>query len=152
MPRSASNRTNSMSSQRRAPSPAPSPVPTIIHAPSPSPSMVDTMKQGFSFGVGSAIANNLFRTNNNQETPKKNDPINEPINEPKLSNDKIYELYNKCLEKNDNNIDCTTIATFNYEHTTTPIYCSRHKLDNMIDIRSRMCLTPLCNTSPFETL
>ena len=76
MPRSASNRTNSNSSQRRAPSPAPSysPVPTIIHAPSHSPSppsMVDTMKQGFSFGVGSAIANNLFRTNNKEESPKK---------------------------------------------------------------------------------
>ena len=94
MPRSASNRTNSNSSQRRAPSPAPSysPVPTIIHAPSHSPSppsMVDTMKQGFSFGVGSAIANNLFRTNNKEESP------------------------NKCLENNDKNIDCTTILQNN---------------------------------------
>ena len=122
MPRSASNRTNSKSShspQRRAPSPAPSPspspVPTIIpapsHSPSPSqpPSMVDSMKQGFSFGVGSAIAHNLFRTTNKEETPKKN----ELINEPKLSNDKIYELYNKCLETNDKNIDCTTILQNN---------------------------------------
>ena len=115
MPRSASNRTNSGSSQHRAPSPAPSPVPTIIHAPSHSPSpsqppsMVDSMKQGFGFGIGSAIAHNLFRTNNKEETPKKN----EPINEPKLSNDKIYELYNKCLEKNDNNIDCSIILQNN---------------------------------------
>jgi hypothetical protein len=114
MPRSASNRTNSNSSQRRAPSPAPSysPAPTIINTPSHSPSppsMVDTMKQGFSFGVGSAIANNLFRTNNKEESPKKN----ETITEPKLSNDKIYELYNKCLENNDKNIDCTTILQNN---------------------------------------
>ena len=120
MPRSASNRTNSKSShspQRRAPapSPAPSPIPTIIHAPSHShspsqpPSMVDNMKQGFGFGIGSAIAHNLFRTNNKEETPKKN----EPITEPKLSNDKIYELYNICLEKNDKNIDCTTILQNN---------------------------------------
>ena len=119
MPRSASNRTNSRSSQHRAPSPAPSPVPspvpTIIHAPSHSPSttqppsMVDSMKQGFGFGIGSAIAHNLFRTNNKEETPKKN----EVANEPKLSNDKIYELYNKCLEKNDKNIDCTTILQNN---------------------------------------
>ena len=116
MPRSASNRTTTRS-PAHPPSPAPSPVPTIIHAPSHShspspsqpPSMVDTMKQGFSFGVGSAIANNLFRTNNKEETPKKN----EPINEPKLSNDKIYELYNKCLETNDKNIDCTTILQNN---------------------------------------
>jgi hypothetical protein len=117
MPRSASNRTNSGSSQRRAPSPAPSysPVPTIIHAPSPSPSssqppsMVDSMKQGFGFGIGSSIAHNLFRTNNKEESPKKN----EITNEPKLTNDKIYELYNKCLETNDKNIDCTTILQNN---------------------------------------
>jgi hypothetical protein len=75
--------------------------------------MVDTMKQGFSFGVGSAIAHNLFRTNNKEESPKKNAPINEPITEPKLSNDKIHELYNKCLEKNDKNIDCTIILQNN---------------------------------------
>jgi hypothetical protein len=114
MPRSASNRTNSKSS-RTPPSPAPSPVPTIIntpsHSPSPSqpPSMVDSMKQGFGFGIGSAIAHNLFRTNNKEETPKKS----EPITEPKLTNDKIYELYNKCLETNDKNIDCTTILQNN---------------------------------------
>jgi hypothetical protein len=71
--------------------------------------MVDNMKQGFGFGIGSAIAHNLFRTNNKEETPKKN----EPITEPKLSNDKIYELYNICLEKNDKNIDCTTILQNN---------------------------------------
>jgi hypothetical protein len=116
MPRSASNRTNSKSShtpQRPAPSPVPTIIPTPSHMPSPSPSptpsMVDSMKQGFGFGIGSAIAHNLFRTNNNQETPKKN----EPITEPKLSNDKIYELYNKCLETNDKNIDCTTILQNN---------------------------------------
>ena len=113
MPRTTSNRTTTRSPQRSPPAPTPSPVPTIIpapsHSPSQSPSMVDTMKQGFSFGVGSAIAHNLFRTNNKEETPKKP----EPINEPKLSNDKIYELYNKCLEKNDKNIDCTTILQNN---------------------------------------
>lgn len=113
MPRTTSNRTTTRSPQRSPPAPTPSPVPTIIpapsHSPSQSPSMVDTMKQGFSFGVGSAIANNLFRTNNKEETPKKP----EPINEPKLSNDKIYELYNKCLENNDKNIDCTTILQNN---------------------------------------
>lgn len=121
MPRS-SNTTNSKSSRtppppHRAPAPAPSPVPTIIHAPSlsplKSPSMLDSMKQGFGFGVGSAIARNLFNTNNKDETPKKNESINQTITEPKLSNDKIYELYNKCLEKNDNNIDCTTILQNN---------------------------------------
>jgi hypothetical protein len=119
MPRTV-NRTNSKSSEpkqnippppRRAPSPAPSPLPS--QAPSQAPSMVDTMKQGFSFGVGSSIAHNMvnriFNSNNKDETPKKN----EISNEPKLTNDKIYELYNKCLEKNDNNIDCTIILQNN---------------------------------------
>jgi len=110
MPRSSNSKS---SPTRHAPAPSPSPVPTIIHAPSLSPlnppSMLDSMKQGFGFGVGSAIARNLFNTTNKDETPKKSEPINETITEPKLSNDKIYELYNKCLEKNDSNIDCTTI-------------------------------------------
>jgi len=105
MPRSSNSKS---SPTRHAPAPSPSHVPTIIHAPSLSPlkppSMLDSMKQGFGFGIGSAIAHNLFRTNKD-ETPKKN----EPIIEPKLTNDKIYELYNKCLENNDNNIDCKII-------------------------------------------
>jgi hypothetical protein len=71
--------------------------------------MLDTMKQGFSFGVGSSIAHNMvhniFNSKNKDETVKKN----EIPNETKLSPDKIYELYNKCLEKNDNNIDCNVI-------------------------------------------
>jgi hypothetical protein len=110
MPRSV-NRTNTKSSETKQniPAPKPSPAPTPSHIPSAShvkpPSMVDSMKQGFSFGLGSAIANNLFRTNNKDESPKKN----EITAEPKLSNDKIYELYFKCMEKNDTNIDCTII-------------------------------------------
>ena len=115
MPRSSNSKSSDKKQNiplpRRTPSPAPAPMPSSLNTPSPSqpPSMVDSMKQGFGFGIGSAIAHNLFRTNNNQETPKKN----EPITEPKLSNDKIYELYNKCLETNDKNIDCTTILQNN---------------------------------------
>ena len=33
----------------------------------------------------------------------------EASNETKLTSDKIYEIYNKCLEKNDNNIDCNVM-------------------------------------------
>ena len=117
MPRSSTSKSSEKKQNipppRRAPSPlnvpSPSPVHSPMPSPSPAPSMVDSMKQGFGFGIGSAIAHNLFRTNNNQETPKKN----EIPNEPKLSNDKIYELYNKCLETNDKNIDCTTILQNN---------------------------------------
>ena len=111
MPRSA-NRTNSKSSHRPPPpmpSPAPTQVPSPSYVPSSSPSMFDSMKQGFGFGIGSAIARNLFNTNNKDESTKKN----EITIEPKLTNDKIYELYNKCLEKNDKNIDCTIILQNN---------------------------------------
>ena len=107
MPRSSNNK----SSQTKQNIPAPSPAP--LHVPSPStthvPSIVDSIKQGFGFGIGSTIARNLFNTNNKDENTKKN----EITNEPKLTNDKIYELYNKCLEKNDKNIDCTNILQNN---------------------------------------
>ena len=79
--------------------PAPSiPVPQ-------APSMFDTMKQGFSFGVGSSIAHNLFDNKNKDEVVNKK----ETQVEPKLQADKIYELYAICLDKNDNNIDCRKI-------------------------------------------
>ena len=56
MPRSSNNK----SSQTKQNIPAPSP----LHVPSPAPlhvpSMVDSMKQGFGFGIGSAIPRNLF--------------------------------------------------------------------------------------------
>jgi hypothetical protein len=63
------------------------------------PTMWDTVKQGFSFGIGSSIAHNIFRSKD----------VNKDVNETNLTADKIYEAYNKCLEKNDNNIDCTII-------------------------------------------
>ena len=115
MPRSSNSKSSdkkqNIPAPRRAPSPAPIPSSTNTpsHSPSQPPSMVDSMKRGFGFGIGSAIAHNLFRTNNKEESPKKN----EITNEPKLTNDKIYEVYNKCLEKNDNNTDCTTILQNN---------------------------------------
>jgi len=69
-----------------------------------APSMFDTMKQGFSFGVGSSIAHNLFGNKNKDEVVnKKETPV-----EPKLHADKIYELYAICLDKNDNT-DCSKI-------------------------------------------
>ena len=77
---------------------APSVPVTSAQAPL-APSMFDTMKQGFSFGVGSSIAHNLFGNKNKEEVVnKKETPV-----EPKLHADKIYELYAICLDKNDNN-------------------------------------------------
>ena len=97
--------TNSKSSGKKQNIPPPSHSQPHSHSHSQPPSMIDSMKQGFGFGIGSSIAHNLFRTNNKDEELKKS----EIITEPKLTDDKIYEVYNKCLEKNDNNIDCTTI-------------------------------------------
>lgn len=110
MPKSTS-RTNSKSSTQKQniPAPAPAPVSSQVSLPSHSPSMVDTMKQGFSFGVGSSIAHNMvntiFSSKNKDETVKPN----EITNETKLTTEKMYELYNKCIDKNDNNIDCNII-------------------------------------------
>jgi len=93
------------------PAPAPSVTAPKQNIPVPSaqaplaPSMFDTMKQGFSFGVGSSIAHNIFGNKNKEEVVnKKETPV-----ETKLSADKIYELYFICMDKNDNNIDCSKI-------------------------------------------
>ena len=91
----------------------PQSIPPPQTSPAPiqnsSPSMMDTMKQGFSFGIGSSIAHNLFNFKNKDENVNKN----EITNECKLTTDKMYELYNKCLENNDRNIDCTSILQNN---------------------------------------
>jgi hypothetical protein len=71
------------------------------------PTMWDSVKQGFSFGIGSSIAHNIFRSKDVNETINKNET--KDVNESKLTTEKMYEAYNKCLEKNENNIDCTII-------------------------------------------
>ena len=82
-----------------------SPIKPSAPLQSHQPSMFDTMKQGFSFGVGSSIAHSIFGPKNKDENVIKK----EVNNETKLTSDKIYEIYNKCLEKNDNNIDCNVM-------------------------------------------
>lgn len=64
--------------------PAPAPKSTIQ-----APSMMDTMKQGFSFGIGSSIAHNMMNS----------------IFRPE-SKESMHDLYNKCIEKNDSTINC----------------------------------------------
>lgn len=114
MPRTTS-KTNSKS-YTTPPPPIRTPVPPLqSHQPSPmnptvplqsqTPSMWNSIKQGFSFGLGSSIAHSIFGPKNKDENVIKK----EVNNETKLNSDKIYEIYNKCLEKNDNNIDCNII-------------------------------------------
>jgi hypothetical protein len=73
------------------------------------PSMLDSIKQGFSFGVGSSIAHNMVNSIFGSKNKDENINKKEVSDETKLTTDKIYEIYNKCLEKNDNNVDCTVI-------------------------------------------
>ena len=65
--------TISKSSEKKQNIPSPRHAPSPLNVPSPlqPPSMVDSMKQGFGFGIGSTIAHNLFRSNNKDEGPKK---------------------------------------------------------------------------------
>jgi hypothetical protein len=114
MPRKT-NKTNSNSYTTKQNTPPPSqiqPPPSIQIQP---PSMWDSVKQGFSFGIGSSIAHNIFRSKDENKPINKdvNETINKnetkDVNESKLTTEKMYEAYNKCLEKNDNNIDCTII-------------------------------------------
>jgi hypothetical protein len=81
------------------------PKPTISQAPQApapkssiqAPSMMDTMKQGFSFGVGSAIAHNMM---NSIFRPA---PTSIPTT---TSKESMHDLYKKCMEKNDSTINC----------------------------------------------
>lgn len=108
MPRKTS-KTNSQPPMRTPPPPLQTQPAPMRTPPQPlqiqPPSMFDTIKQGFSFGVGSSIAHSIFGPKNKDENVNKK----EVSNETKLTSDKIYEIYNKCLEKNDNNIDCNVI-------------------------------------------
>ena len=85
--------------------PSQSPSPQSVNIVSQQPSMTDSMKQGFSFGLGSSVAHNVVGSffkpkdiNNNIDT-----------NKPNITTSKMYELYNKCIEENDVNIKCIHI-------------------------------------------
>ena len=81
MPRSAKQTNSKPAPKSTIPAPAPK---SSIQAPS----MMDNIKQGFSFGLGSAIAHNLFkpRATTTQES--------------------MHDLYKKCIENNDSTINC----------------------------------------------
>lgn len=94
MPRSA-KQTNSKPTIPPPKSTIPAPAPSTHSAQAPAPkssiqgpSMMDTIKQGFSFGIGSAIAHNLFK-------PRA-----------MTTQESMHDLYNKCIENNDITINC----------------------------------------------
>ena len=113
MPHSRKQTSSKLSSNKNSknniPPPSRSPSPQSDSIVSQQPSMIDSMKQGFSFGLGSSVAHSvvgsIFKpkdTNNNIDT-----------NKPNVTTSKIYELYNKCVEENDININCNNILEIN---------------------------------------
>jgi hypothetical protein len=45
-----------------------------------------------------------------------------------------------CIEPN-----CKKIPIYNIGGKTNGIYCAKHKKDNMVDVKSKICKTPLCS-------
>jgi hypothetical protein len=42
--------------------------------------------------------------------------------------------------------DCITIPAFNYKGPKNALYCSTHKLNEMVDVKNKACKTYLCST------
>lgn len=99
MPRRTNNKPMHKPAHKPAPRPAAAPPPAAPHALQQGPSVGDSIKQGFSFGIGSAIAHRIF---GKTETPA-------PTVTPVPQQDKMYELYNQCMEKNDKNVNCSDL-------------------------------------------
>jgi len=41
---------------------------------------------------------------------------------------------------------CPTMANFNYKGQKPGLYCSKHKLEKMVDVNARMCMADKCGT------
>ena len=54
-------------------------------------------------------------------------------------------MVKKCIEN-----DCEIQPIFNYPNEKNRLYCNTHKLDGMINVKDRRCLTPLCDTRPSD--
>ena len=80
------------------PTPSRHTVPQPSTSPSP-PGFLQTMKEGFGFGLGSSIAHNTISSLFGNSTTKP-DPL-EPL-EPKYS---LIDLYSKCLDKGQDNCE-----------------------------------------------
>jgi hypothetical protein len=55
----------------------------------------------------------------------------------------------KCKNKNVSkckNEKCNKIPNYNYESENVGIYCNKHKLENMIDVKNKKCIYKDCNT------
>ena len=83
-----------------------SPPPAYI--PPKSPSLFNTIAEGFSFGLGSSIAHNLVGSlfENNKPESKNEDNTSAPNGVHTSEPSNYLEMYNTCLQENQNN-DCS---------------------------------------------
>ena len=58
----------------------------------------------------------------------------------------IYILHNGNVVPKENFIDW--YIDFNKEGETKALYCAKHKLEDMISIKSKYCIDEDCNTTP----
>ena len=49
----------------------------------------------------------------------------------------------KCIEQN-----CNTLPIFNYQNEKVGLYCKKHALDGMVDVKNNKCLKINCTTQP----
>jgi hypothetical protein len=114
MPRRTNNKPMPKPAPPPAAAPKPSAAPPPVAAPKPlqqGPSITDSIKQGFSFGIGSAIAHNMVNRvfgKPESATPAPTTPVT-PVPSATPQQDKMYELYFQCMEKNDKNVNCSDI-------------------------------------------
>ena len=52
----------------------------------------------------------------------------------------IEDMINVCKKRKCCFENCQTRSNFNYEGQTKGLYCSNHKLEGMIDIKSKVCI------------
>lgn len=41
--------------------------------------------------------------------------------------------------------ECKTTPSFNYINCKTPLYCNKHKFENMVNITNKKCIFEGCN-------
>ena len=63
----------------------------------------------------------------------------------------LYKTCDNCRDKSKNCSEegCKTIPNYNYEGEKTALYCSKHKLDNMIDIKNKKCQEKGCKIQSY---
>lgn len=84
---------------------------------------------------------------NNDTSLKRN--INESIKDIKITKKQtLTKSFKKGTSRYCEAYECEKYPSFNYLNKITPIYCSKHKLNNMVNVRAKQCAENNCTTSP----